>query len=372
MKTILILIQKEFIQVFRNKNMLPIIFILPIVQLIVLVYAANLNMKDIRLTVCDNDRTQLSTQLIEKFNAAPFFILSSVLNVPEGKRAISSNQTDILMVIPDNFSKDLHKENQADIQFLFDAVNASKAGISQGYCMQIVRDFNQYIIVEENAVNADMAQFKNIDVGRRFRFNPELDYKIYMSSGILVILITVVSMFLSGLNLVREKEIGTIEQINVTPIKKYQFISAKLLPFLFIALFEMAFGLLVAKILFNLPMLGSLWLLFGITVVYLIAALGLGLLMSVFAARQQQVMFMSFFFLIIFILMSGIFTTTESMPQWGKMLNTINPVYYYMNIVRMILLKGSVFSDVKSDFFALLIYAFSVISIAILSYRKRA
>lgn len=372
MKTILILIQKEFIQVFRNRIMLPIIFVLPVIQLVIMVYAANLNMKNINLSVADHDHSPVSVKLIDKFKASPFFTVTYAEPNHNAESILVTGNTDILMVIPKGFERNLFREKSSELQLLFDAVNASKAGIAQGYCQGIIADFNQDLFLSEGVVSKDMAQFKQIDIGYRFRFNPELDYKIYMASGILVILVTVVSMFLSALNLVREKEIGTMEQINVTPIRKYQFIIAKLMPFLIIALVELAFGLVVAKILFNLPMLGSLPLLFGVALVYLTGALGLGLLVSIFSESQQQVMFMSFFVFIIFILMSGIFTTTESMPQWGQWLNTINPVYYFMRVVRMILLKGSGFSDFASEVYALLIYAFVSVALAVRLYRKRA
>ena len=372
MKTIFTLVQKELIQIFRNKTMLPIIFALPVIQLIVLVYAANLNMKDINMAIVDKDKSSVSVKLADKFSASPFFNIYILSNEQEAKNALSSNKTDVVMFVPEGFERVLHKENKANIQFLFDAVNASKAGITQGYCYRIISDFNQGIIISEKAFNKDMAQFKTINISHRFRFNPELDYKIYMSAGILVILVTIISLFLSALNLVREKEIGTIEQINVTPIKKYQFILGKLIPFLIIALFEMAFGLTIARYLFNLPMLGSLPLLFLVTAVYLTASLSLGLLMSIFSDTQQQVMFLAFFFLLIFIMMSGIFTSTGSMPWWAQYLNKLNPVYYFMRIVRMILLKGSEFADIKNDFIALIIYSISAGSLAVFTYRKRA
>ncbi|MEA2041177.1 MAG: ABC transporter permease [Bacteroidota bacterium] len=371
MKTIITLVRKELIQVFRNKTMLPIIFLLPVIELILLVYAANLNMKDINMVVCDYDKSSVSEKLSNKFSASPFFNVSRVGDVKTARTMIESNDADVILVIPPKFAKALHKENQAKIQFLFDAVNASKAGITAGYCTRIVADFNRSIIVAEKAVNSDLQKFKIIHTGYRFRFNPELDYKIFMAAGIIVILVTVIGFFLSGINLVREKEIGTIEQINVTPIKKYQFIAGKLIPFLIIALFEMVFGLLIAKILFDLPMLGSLWLLLLVTVVYLMSALGLGLLMSNFAQTQQQVMFMSFFFLLVFILMSGIFTSTESMPYWAQQINRLNPVYYFMRIVRGILLKGAAFTDIQREFYALLIYAISASSLAIITYSKK-
>jgi ABC-2 type transport system permease protein len=193
-----------------------------------------------------------------------------------------------------------------------------------------------------------------------------------MVPGILVILVTIISLFLTAMNIVREKEMGTIEQINVTPIRKYQFIIGKLLPFLIIALFELAFGLFLGRILFDVPIVGSLPLLFGFAVIYLLVILGFGLFLSVISDSQQQVMFVVFFFMLVFILMSGIFTPTESMPEWANQVNIINPIAYFMRVIRMILLKGSGFIDILPEFFSLTIYAIISLSLAVWRYRKVA
>ncbi len=191
-----------------------------------------------------------------------------------------------------------------------------------------------------------------------------------MLPGILVILVTIIGMFLTALNLVREKELGTSEQINVTPIRKYHFILGKLFPFWVIALFELAFGLTIGRLFFHLPVLGSVGLLFLYASVYLLVVLGIGLFISTLASSQQQVMFLSFFFMLTFILMSGIFTPVESMPLWAQRINIINPFAYFMKVIRMILLKGSGFADIQRDFYSLIIYASVILSLAVWRYRK--
>jgi ABC-2 type transport system permease protein len=199
-----------------------------------------------------------------------------------------------------------------------------------------------------------------------------MNYKIFMLPGILVILVTMIGMMLTALNLVREKELGTAEQINVTPIRKYQFIIGKLLPFWIIANFELSFGLLVGKIFFQLPMEGSIALLFLFASVYLLLVLSIGLFLSTVSNSQIQVMFLLFFFFISFILMSGIFTPVESMPDWAIKVNTINPVAYFIRVIRMVLLKGSGFADITRELFALGIYAAIMMSLATWRYRKAA
>jgi ABC-2 type transport system permease protein len=203
-----------------------------------------------------------------------------------------------------------------------------------------------------------------------FWYNPELNFKTFMVPGILVLLVTIIGFLLSGMNVVREKEIGTIEQINVTPIKKYQFIIGKLLPFWFIALFELAFGLTIGKLLFDIPMVGSLGLIFFVASIYLIVILSMGLFVSTITNTQQQSMLISFFIMMIFILMSGLFTSIENMPSWAQTITKFNPVAYFIKIMRMVLLKGSGFAEIQLEFFSLLGLAFAMLSLAVLRYRK--
>ena len=172
------------------------------------------------------------------------------------------------------------------------------------------------------------------------------------------------------MNIVREKEIGTIEQINVTPIKKYQFIIGKLLPFLLISLFELAFGLTLGKFMFNIPMLGSLWLIFFFAIIYLTVMLGIGLFISTMSDTQQQSMFISWFFMVVFIMMSGLFTSVENMPVWAQNINIINPVAYFIKVMRLVLLKGSGFFDIIHEIIALTIYAIAILSLATWRYQK--
>jgi len=191
-----------------------------------------------------------------------------------------------------------------------------------------------------------------------------------MAPGILALLVTLIGLNLSGMSLVNEKERGTIEQLNVTPIRKLDFLAGKLIPFIIIALFDLSFGLFLARMVFNLPIVGNLALVFGIGVVYLIGILGMGLFISTIANTQQQVMFVSFFFMMIFVLMSGIFTPVESMPMWAQMLNQINPVYHFMRVLRMVVLKGSEFSDLHHEFMALCCLGITFLTLALTRYRK--
>lgn len=370
MRTIRYILQKEFIQVFRNRTMLPIIFIVPIVQLLVLSFTATFEIKNIDLFVVDQDNSTASREIVAKFRGSPFF---TIVDYSESfflaEEAIINNSADQVLQIPDGFEKDVISEKQARLLITTNAINGSAASLMNAYALNIAMDYNTNIIVQQLGLTKPPA---SIHVSTAFWYNPELNYFTYMVPGILVLLVTVISAFLSAMNIVREKEIGTIEQINVTPIKKYQFILGKLIPFWIIALFELAFGLLLAKLIFDIPMLGSLGLVFFVASVYLLVALGLGLLISTLTNTQQQSMFLTFFFMMIFILMSGLFTPVQSMPEWAQIMNKANPIAYFIDVMRMILLKGSVFSDISRQFFSLLVLAVMLNALAVWRYRKVA
>ncbi len=372
MRTLFFLLQKEFIQIFRNRTMLPIIFLMPIVQLVILVYAATLEMKDIRFSVVDLDQTEQSRGVWQRFEASPFFHLNSFHS--SEKRAMQDfyeGTADLLVIIPAGFEQSFYRNEPLSVQVLVNAINGLTAGLSSSYATQILLSVNQDLPLRLYAAQSS-SQLKQIEITRRFWFNSSLNFKHYMVPGILVILVTVIGMFLSAINIVREKELGTMEQINVSPIGKVQFILGKLIPFIIIALFELALGLGIGKLLFDIPFRGSLWLLFSFAFLYLLLVIGFGLLLSTHSRTQQQVMFMSFFFLLVFILMSGIFTPVETMPDWARKVNYLNPFAYFMKVNRMILLKGSSIVDLWRDFLTIGLYAFLVLSLAVLTYRKRA
>ncbi|MCF8219579.1 MAG: ABC transporter permease [Bacteroidales bacterium] len=369
MRTIGFLIQKEFIQIFRNKTLLPLIFAVPILQLVILVNAATLEMKKIDMTVVDKDMTSTSRQLIQKFDGSPFYQVDKArFSVKNAEADLKDNTADIVIHIPHGFEDDLLDEKEADVQFLINAINNTAAGLINAYTTSIISDYNNKILAEQIGKKFELP----VEINYRYFFNTQLDYNIYMLPGILVILVTIIGMFLTALNIVREKELGTIEQLNVTPIKKYQFIIGKMLPFMVIALFELAFGLVIGHLFFNLPMEGSYAVLFLFTLVYLLVALGFGLFLSAISNSQQQVMFVMFFFMLTFILMSGIFTPTESMPEWAQTVNVINPFAYFMKVIRMIILKGSGLADIRHEIYSMLIYALIILSLAIWRYRKVA
>lgn len=371
MRTILYLIRKEFLQIFRNRFISRAIFAMPLIQLVILVPAVTFEMKNIRIAVNDNDMSHHSREIISRLQGSPFFLIThSPADTREAENLLHAGESDMALIIPSDFGNRSERGDSPELMVLVNAINASSAQLSWAYMQGILSAYNLSLADEmqlpEKGINGLIVPQV------RFWYNPSLNYKFYMLPGVLVILVTAIGLLLAGLNVVKEKESGTIEQINVTPIRKYQFITAKLVPFLIIGLADLAFGLILGKILFSIPFEGSIPLLFLFATIYLTAVLGIALFFSTISTTQQQYLFVVFFILLIFVLMSGIFTPEESMPLWAQKFNTINPAAYFMRVIRMIILKGSELNDILPEIRALIMIAITTISLAIWRYRKTA
>lgn len=371
MKTIIYIVQKEFKQIMRNKGMLPIIFILPLLQLLILSNAATFEVKNIQFSYVDYDKTTSSNALLEKFRASTYF--NVVADFPSKKLAddaMENGNVEVILEIPLNFEKNLIKNKSTDLAVYMNAIDGAKAGVQNVYVNQIIRSYNQEILVNAYQQNQQLSRPINIVIIPSFWYNNTLNYKTYMVPGILVLLVTMITLFLSGMNIVREKEMGTLEQINVTPIKKYQFIIGKLFPFWVLGMLILTVGLIIAKLIFAVPIIGNIALIYLFSSVYILVILGMGLLISNFTDTQQQAMFIAWFFVVIFILMSGLFTPIESMPVWAQNVTLFNPIRYFVEVIRMVMLKGSEFSDISRQFFIICFYAFLMNGLAVWSYKK--
>lgn len=372
MITIIFIIQKEFKQIFRNKSMLSIIFILPLLQLVILSNAASFEVKNIKFSYVDNDHSAASRTLLSKFQASDYFnIISEFPTKKEADLQLQKGMVDVILEIPIHFERNLIKQKYTNLSVSINAIDGAAAGVSNVYITQIISGFNQSIQKQLQIYNqGSEVQQESIIVIPSFWYNKTLNYKTFMVPGILVLLVTMLSLFLSSMNIVREKELGTLEQINVTPIKKHQFIIGKLFPFWVLGLVILTIGLIIAKVIFNVPILGNIFLIYGFTSIYLILILGIGLFISNHADTQQQSMFIAWFFIVIFILMSGLFTPIESMPAWAQNVTLLNPIRYFVEVIRMVMLKGAGFTDIKNQLAIITIYAFVINSFAVWSYKK--
>lgn len=370
-RTLSILIRKEFLQIFRNKAILAIIFVMPVVQLIVLPLAASYEIKDVKIAVVDHDKSTYSRELLRKVTASGYFKITYYgENYPSAYSEIEREKADLILEIPNNFEKNLVREKNEKILLAINAINGTKAGLSGSYLAQILQDFNQHIQVMNKPEMEFAKKNSGLEIIPIFWFNEHYNYRLSLVPGILAFLVTLIGGYLAALNIVQEKEVGTIEQINVSPIKKRDFILGKLIPFWILAMVAFTIGLLVTIFVYGIEMQGSLILLYLFVSIYLITLLGLGLLVSVYSETQQQAMFVVFFFMMIFILMSGLFTPIESMTNWAKYIAHVNPVTYGADAIRLIILKNSGFSDLYRHFLVIILMGVVAIIWAVLRYRK--
>ncbi|MBS1536926.1 MAG: ABC transporter permease [Bacteroidetes bacterium] len=371
MRTILFLLQKEFRQIFRNKSLLPMILVLPIIQLLVMPLAADYEVKNINISIVDNDHSPLSQQLISKITASGYFRLADYGNsFKNAFKQIETDKSDLILEIPQNFERNLVRENHQKLFIAVNAINGTKANLGGAYLTMIIANFNSDIRLDWTAPQRFNA-IPTIQIVSSNWYNTFLNYQIFMVPGILAFLVTMVGAYMCSLNIVKEKEVGTIEQINVTPIKKHHFILGKLIPFWLIGMFVFTIGLfIVGRLIYGIIPLGSIALLYSYLSVYLIALLGFGLLLSTYSETQQQAMSVAFFFMMIFLLMSGLFTSVDSMPEWANIIARINPVTYFIEVMRMLVLKGSSFSDIKNHFLIMIAFAIFFNGWAILNYKK--
>lgn len=369
MKKIRFLIEKEFRQIFRNTVLLRMMIAAPVVQLILLSYAANFEVKNLTIAVLDQDHSTFSQRLAGKFRHIDNFnFLGYVSSQKQAQQTLLTSRADMVLVVPPHFERDLYRQNNAPVQLLVNAVDGSKAGIANGYASSIVQDFNREIRAENVPVALGTSQ--QLDVVPRYWYNPRLEYRTFMVPGVLFELLILVGALIAALNIVREKELGTMEQLNVTPIKKYQFILGKLTPFVLIGLVQFTMGLAVAVFLFKTPLEGSLGLLYLFAFVFLLFCVGLGLLISALSDTQQQAIFAAFFFIMFFILLSGLFSSIDDMPRWAQVIDTINPLQYIIAVGRNVMLKGSTFRDMQHPFLMLSGLTVAVLSLATWRYRK--
>jgi len=374
MRTILLMLRKEFLQIVRDKAMLPVIFLGPVVQLLILSNAASYEIKHIRMHIVDLDRSYYSRLLIDKYKSTNYFeVINFSFSEKMANVDLYKDKADVILEIPAHFERDLVKQKNAKVQFIVNAIDGQAAGLTDAYATSILVSYNQELQPKLlNPIPPGIAAPAIINVNPSYWFNPQLDYKTFMVPGISVLLVTMVCLFLTSMNIVREKEIGTSEQLNVSPIRKGEFIVGKLLPFWVIGLFELALGLTLGKLAFNIPMVGNVLYVFLFASVYMLAVLGIGLLISTFTDTQQQAIFVSWFFMVIFMLMSGLFTPIESMPDWAQKITLGNPVAYFIRVIRMVLLKGAGFQEIKRYILYMLGFAVITNSLAVWNYRKRA
>lgn len=375
MRTLLFLLRKEFTQIVRDRTMLRMLIAVPIVQLLVLSSAATFEVRSAALYLVDRDRSGTSRGLVQRVVASGHFeVAGTSVSMEPANEALLDGKASVVLRIPRDFERDLVRTRAAPVQLVLNAENGAVAGVLQSYLTRILSDYGAELEDEmpppRAGGGAAGAAPARIEVRSRGWYNPELEYDDYMVPGILVVLVTMIGMAMASMNIVREKEIGTLEQLNVTPVTKAQFIAGKLIPFWVIALVDMALGLVVARMVFDVPMEGSLLLVFAATVVYLFAALGIGLWVSTVVETQQQAMFVSFAINMVYLLMSGLFTPIRSMPEWAQWAAQLSPVKHFIVIMRSVLVKGAGFTDIQVPLYVLAAYGTVILALAVRQHSK--
>ncbi len=372
MRTLRILLEKEFRQIFRNPAILRIIFMMPAVQLLLLPLAADYEIKNVNVCVVDLDHSAYSTRLVNKIKASGYFnLVDYTESYTKALDYVEHDKADLILQIPSSFEKQLIKEDKVSLFMALNAINGVKANLGGAYLRSIINDFNGEVRLEWFQLPRVNPQ-PMIQVSSINWFNPMMNYQIFMVPGILVILVTMVGSFLSALNIVKEKEIGTIEQINVTPIHKYQFILGKLIPFWVLGLIILTIGLILSRIFYGIIPVGNALTIYVFAAVYLLGVLGLGLLVSTYSQTQQQAMLISFFLIMIFILLGGLYTSIDSMPEWAQIFTKFNPVSYFIDVMRMVVLKGSTLYDIRFHLLAAAAFGVILNTWAIINYKKRS
>jgi ABC-2 type transport system permease protein len=379
----LALARAEVLHVTRDRAMLVQIIVMPLIQLLILSNAATFAIKRTPAYVVDFDRTSTSRGLVTRLAASGLVDVVGQSPSPDAaNEAMLGGRATLVLVVPREFEASLVRTGTATIGIDLNAEKGSAAGIVQSYVVQTLWAYSRELGVEirptrRNVVARSPQSMSPrpgagvIDIRTRGWYNPTLDYSNYMVPGLLVALVTMIGTLLTAQNIAREKEIGTLEQLNVTPITKSEFIAAKLLPFWVLALLDLGLGLIVARLVFHIPVRGSPLLLMGAAGIYLVAALAIGLWISTVVETQQQAMFISFFVVMIYLLMSGLLTPIDSMPHWMQIVSELNPVRHFVAISRDILVKGAGARQIAQPLGILTVYAIAMMAVAIRRYRKR-
>jgi ABC-2 type transport system permease protein len=374
MNTVAVFIKKEFLQFARDPKMFVIILVAPVIQLIFLGYAANMDVNSINTIVFDKDNSNDSREFIRNFEKSGYFdIIGYVNNYDEITEKIDKNKALVAIVIPTDFSKNKNLNRPINVQAIFDGSDGNKAGIAGGYLQSIIVNYSNNITLEMlNKKGIKIETFPKIEPEVRVWFNPELKTRNFMVPGIVGLLLMIVTLLLTSLAIVKEKEIGTLEQLIVSPLKPYQMIMGKLIPFALLGFVAIIIVLSAMSIVFDIKVKGSILFLFLCSSIFMLNLLGLGLFISIFSKTQQQAMMLSIFGLMMpMVFLSGFSFPIENMPFIIRQITYIIPLRYFMTIIRGIILKGIGFNELWRELLILTLMGISILTLSIKGFKKR-
>lgn len=367
--TLKYLLEKEFKQFFRHKFMPKLVVLFPLMIIVIMPWATTLDIKDINTVVVDHDRTGTSSDLVSAVGASSYFNLLDVTDsYEEAADIMEFGDADLIVEIPVGFENDYVNTGGADILVSINTVNTTKGVLGRAYMQSLTSEFAAREPSPATQGGAGMAPRMELLV--KNSYNPLLDYKHTMIPGLMVVVVMLLCGFMPAVNIVQEKEFGTIEQINVTPVSKFSFILAKLIPFWIIGLFALVACMLLAWAIYGLTPDGSLWTILVFAILFILTMTGMGLIISNNSSTMQQATFVMLFFVMIFVMMCGLLTPVQSMPDWAQYIAAVNPTKYMVDAMRGIYLKGSDLTDLWQEAVALSAMVVILNIWAIISYRK--
>ena len=356
------LIQKEFLQIRRNAFLPRLIFAFPIMIMCVMPWVMNQEVKNIRVCIVDNDRSSLSQRIVHSIEQSRYFIFSGQQpSYYTALNEIEKSRSDIALVIPPKYSHDIALGHQPQVLIAANAVNGTKGNMGSAYLSQIV---TAGVMPDAGALQSRVSTL--------LLYNKHQNYKLFMIPALLAIVMMLMTGFLPTLNIVGEKEAGTIEQINVTPVSKWSFILAKLIPYWLIAVFVITVCLLLAWLVYGLTPQGPVWLIYCLAMLLALFFSSFGLIVSNYSDTMQQAVFVMWFFIVCIMLLSGLFTPTRSMPQWAYMTTYVNPMHYFIDAVRTVFVRGGGLPAVAHQLGALLVIGSLMATWAVTSYKKNS
>jgi len=371
MRRVMFLLRKELIELGQNPRLLPVVLVAPVLQLIVLGYAATTDVKNVPVVVADADRSAESLALIERFDRSRYFSVTAVVTTTDQIREyLDGNRAWLALAIPTGFERAVRNNRPAVVQIVADGSDASSTTIALGYAQSLVAAYSQDLSAVRLAAAGRRAGAISAEV--RIWFNPRLESKDFMVPGVLALLLMVITSVLTAMAIVGEKELGTYEQLSVTPLRRWEIIVGKLLPYALIGMVDVFLVVGLAVLWFEVPLRGSLALLFLLSLVYLLNTLGIGLFVSTISGTQQQAMLTTaFFFVVPMLYLSGFIFPVENMPRLIQPLCYCIPLTYYLVIVRGIFLKGLGLATLWPQALALLGMGLAILTLATLRAQKR-
>lgn len=367
MRAFIVLLQKEFLQIRRNSFLPKLIIVFPIMVMLLMPLIMTMDVRNVNVALVDQDQSSTSVRIASHINASDYLCLSiATTEYSEAMFVLERGEVDVIVQVPNRFEQSLMLDSPMKIGVTANAVNATKGALGMQYVVQTIA-FSLSELTEE-AGRTNVSELISIEN----RFNPTLNYRHYMIPALMIILFILICGFLPALSIVGEKEKGTIEQINVTPVSRLVFTLSKLIPYWIIGMFVLTIAMIVAKLVYGLSPVGNVGLIYLGAALFILVISGFSLTIANLSETMQQTMFVMFFFIMNFMLLSGLLTPVDSMPLWAQNITLFLPPRYFVDILRAVYLKGAGFIDLQSSYFALLLFALFFNFLAIVTYKKRS